>query len=115
MRGMGDVWDWNPIDNQLPPADVSSPSYPASNTPPTNNADWTGIVSTAISTWGNLETAKLNSQTQIATAPYQYGYARPASSVPASYNMLAPGAGISTGTLILLGAAAVALILMMKD
>ena len=64
----GDAAVWN---ESLPAQTYPSPS---SQTGPTSNFDWTGLLSTAIKTWGQIETVKTQAQTQQKVAPYQYRY-----------------------------------------
>ena len=99
-----------------PPAEYGG-VIAASSQPPTDNSDWTRIVSSAITTFGNFATAKLQSKTAIATAPYTNRYAY----LPGSAGYL-PGATPSpfaytpalSGTTILVGAAAIAAFIFLR-
>lgn len=90
-----------------------------SSQPPTDNSDWTRVISSAITTFGNFATAKLQSKTAIATAPYSNRYAPyylPGST--GAYGGASPSpftysTGLS-GTTILLGAAAIAAFLLLR-
>lgn len=99
---------WNPAD----------PLPPVSTAPPTETINWTGVVTSAINAWGNLETAKLNSKTQIATAPYNSPYYRPGYTVtPTGQLMPVQGSAFAfpMGTLILIAAALAAVYLISKE
>lgn len=115
LNGIGSLRDagvdevgWNPAD----------PLPAPSSTPPTDNVNWTGVVSSAITAWGNLETAKLNSKTAIATAPYSSPYYRPGYTLtPTGQLMPVQGSAFAfpMGTLILIAAALAAVYLISKE
>ena len=101
-----------------PPAEYGG-VIAASSQPPTDNSDWTRVISSAITTFGNFATAKLQSKTAIATAPYSSPYRSyylPGSSgvyagtSPTPFNY---STGLS-GTTILIGAAAIAAFLLLR-
>ena len=90
----------------------------ASTTGPTQSYDWTGLVSTALKTWGSYETAKLQSETAVQLAPYQQPKIlspyttspRPTTSIPGYSPFPGTGAGgtlfgMSMTTLLILAAA----------
>lgn len=118
LNGIGSLRDagydevgWNPSDPLYTPT-------AGSTAPPTDNVNWTGVVSSAITAWGNLETAKLNSKTQIATAPYNSPYYRPGYTMtPTGQLMPVQGSAFAfpMGTLILIAAALAAVYLISKE
>ena len=82
---------------------------------PTSNVDWTKLVSTALTTWGSFQTAKLQADTAVKTAPYRIystypggGYAYPAGAP------LVGAAPLSGSSLLILGALAVAAFIFLK-
>lgn len=95
------------------------PTYDAaSTTGPGQSYDWTGLFTTAIKSWGSYETAKLQSETQIALAPYQQPRVlspyttspRPTTQLPGYSPFPGTGAGgtlfgMSMTTLLILAAA----------
>lgn len=92
----------------------STPDVVASSQSPTNNADWTKLISTAITTWGNFAVAKTQADTAVKTAPYRvyapYGYTASGAPVASPLGISAP----ISGTMIVLGAAAIAAFLLLK-
>lgn len=111
----GSVW------SETPPPQYPSPS---STTGPTSTFDWTGLVTTAIKTYGQIETAKTQAETQQKVAPYQYRYPQPVApgtAFPSSpFSPFAPTTGVPGAplgiplTYWLVGGAAVAAAFMLK-
>lgn len=109
LRGLRGTFDEEGMPVYSPP--------PASDQFPTMNGDWTGVIKTAIQTWGTVSAAESQAKAQIAVAPYQYrygtypGYIAPGSAPYGYAPSAAPGyfLGISLGTW-LIGAATVAII-----
>lgn len=88
-----------------------------STTGPTASMDWTRLIGTAITTWGNVTVAKRNADTQVALASRGYPVASYYNPMTGSY--VYPGAAAAapmTGTtLLLIAAAAAATFFLLKD
>ena len=122
MKGLSAGWDSGDIGSeQWPISYPSSYPAPASNQTPTATTDWTGLIGTAIQTFGTYQTAKTNAESAAAieTARARY-YPQGYTLNPAAGGgyMVAPGAGFggfSTQTLILLALFGVGAYLILKN
>ncbi len=86
-----------------------------STAPPTSSSDWTGVISQAIRTWGDVTVATEEAHAKVAAAPYS----RPAVYNPATGRVTqtagASGVlGLSLNTWILVAAVVAAILLMRK-
>lgn len=92
-------------------------SYPSPQSTGFELPDWGGAIETAIKTWGNYETAKVQaeaSKAQAAQPPrYPYPYS-PASAPYGGYSPF-PSTGAGVGGILLIGAAAVAAYFIIKN
>lgn len=123
LRGNEEDWGagWKMTGDYIGPADSIYGPSAASVQSPTSNADWTGLATTALTTWGNMRNAELQSKTAIALAPYQapFGmrYGIPGA-VPSPYYAASPGV-IAPGTnftpLLILAAIGIAAYILLKD
>ena len=123
LRGMGEGEDWGAgwkmTGDYVGPADAIYGPTQASVQAPTANADWASLASTAITTWGSMKNAELQSRTQIATAPYSAPFGRYGiPGVPSPYYAASPGVvapGTNVNMLLILAAIGVAAYILLKD
>ena len=123
LRGLaeGDEWGsgWKLTGDYIGPADQLYSSRAASDAPPTNNTDWIALGTTALTTWGNMKNAELQSKTAIAVAPYQAPFRRYGMPgvTPSPYYGVSPAVaipGTNYAPLLLLAAIGVAAYLILK-
>ena len=123
MKGLAEGEDWGAgwklSPDYVGAADAIYGPTAASGQAPTSNTDWTGLASTAIATWGKLQSEQLQSRTQIAVAPYQSPFGRYGiPGVPSPYYAASPGVvapGTNVNMLLILAAIGVAAYILLKD
>ena len=104
LAGEGDDWGagWKMTGDYVGPADTLYANRAASDAPPTANTDWIALGTSALSTWGTMRNAELQSKTAIAVAPYQSPFGRfgipgtpPSPYYAASPGVVVPGTNLT--------------------